>query len=458
MHFCEYKGVTMYVILLSGGSGKRLWPLSNDLRSKQYIKILKDEKSGTNCSMIQRVWGQLKEEELTDNSIICASIAQIDSIKSQLGDVKIAKEPDRRDTFAAIALSCAYLKSKAGAKKDDAVCVIPVDPYTDQSYFKILKTLEGVLEKTKAEVVLMGATPTYPSSKYGYILPKKDGDDYIEVKGFKEKPTEEEATILIEQGSLWNCGVFCFQLKTILNKLSHYGLSPEYKEIFNNYDKLPKISFDYEVLEKSPHLVAVPFLGMWKDLGTWNTLTEEMENSTLGYVKEDSCENTNIINELEVPVIAMGLKDTIVVASLDGILVSDKHQSSYIKDVTKGFNLPPRFEERRWGCIKTLDIEQSDKVQTVTRKIILYKDMSSSYHYHKKRDEIWTIIKGSGEMIIEGELKQIQEGSVIHIHKGLRHAVKATTELEFIEIHLGEMVGDEDINRITFNWKEINRK
>ena len=111
----------MYVILLSGGSGKRLWPLSNDLRSKQYIKILKDEKSGDKCSMIQRVWGQLKEEGLVDNSVICASIAQIDSIKSQLGDVKIAKEPDRRDTFAAVALSCAYLTSKAGAKEDDAV-------------------------------------------------------------------------------------------------------------------------------------------------------------------------------------------------------------------------------------------------------------------------------------------------------------------------------------------------
>ncbi|NLZ69468.1 MAG: cupin domain-containing protein [Spirochaetales bacterium] len=84
--------------------------------------------------------------------------------------------------------------------------------------------------------------------------------------------------------------------------------------------------------------------------------------------------------------------------------------------------------------------------------------MSSSYHYHNKRDEIWTIIKGKGEMIIEGVLKQIQEGSVIHIQKGLRHAVKATTELEFIEIHLGEAVGDEDINRLTFNWKEIERK
>lgn len=443
----------MFTVLLSGGSGKRLWPLSNELRSKQYLKLITKENSNSeHCSMVQRVWSQLEECKLTDNAMICASTGQVEILKNQLGDVQIATEPNRRDTFPAVALSCAYAKTHLGAKDDDVICILPVDPYTELSFFKLFLHLEKALLKSDADIALIGAKPTYPSSKYGYIIPSSKNEDYIHVEGFKEKPTEEEATKLIESGSLWNCGVFCFKIKRVLDQVKKYGLSDDYSDMYHNYEKLPKISFDYEVLEKAKNLIAVEFDGFWKDLGTWNTLTEQMDSHSIGnVVSHPTCENTHIINELNIPVVAMGTKDLIIAATFDGILVSDKHQSSYLKECTDQLNNKPMYEERRWGTLKTIDCCSN----TLTRKINIYEGLSSSYHYHQNRDEIWTILKGTGEFVIENEKKQIQSGDILKIPQNTKHAVKANTNLEFMEIHIGTQIGDTDINRITFDWKEI---
>ena len=160
----------MYCVLLSGGSGKRLWPLSNDARPKQYLKFVNREvNSMEHCSMLQRVWEQLENAGLAKDTIITASDTQTELIKSQIRSAKIAVEPMRRDTFGAVLLSCAYLYSHGGAKLDDYAVIMPVDPYTEGSYFETLKKLEQVMRTTDAEVGLMGAVPTYPSTKYGYI-------------------------------------------------------------------------------------------------------------------------------------------------------------------------------------------------------------------------------------------------------------------------------------------------
>jgi mannose-1-phosphate guanylyltransferase len=447
----------MYVVLLSGGSGKRLWPLSNDLRSKQYIKLLsKESDPSAQCSMVQRVWAQLSACGLEENSIICASSGQVEIIKSQLGEVNVAIEPDRRDTFPAVALSCAYIQKYMGGREEDIVCVLPVDPYTENSYFETVRILEQTLCETSAEIALMGAKPTYPSAKYGYIIPDKQEGSYIRVKEFREKPEEALAQKLIDQGAIWNCGVFCFRISCILDHVRGYGVSTDYDEMYQQYHLLPKISFDYEVLEKARSLVAVPFEGLWKDLGTWNTITEEMRSPTVGkVVLDDTCDNTQVINELGIPVVAMGVNNLVVVASFDGILVADKQRSSYIKEATKDINMQPMYEERRWGTIKTIDISMVGEEASVTRKITIYKGMTSSYHYHNQRDEIWTILRGEAELIVEGMKTHLREGSAVWLHKGQRHAVKALEELEYIEIHLGEKVGNNDINRITFNWDEI---
>ena len=275
----------MYIVLLSGGSGKRLWPLSNDLCSKQYIKLMNHDSEKENrekCSMLQRVFGQLETAGLSENTIVCASSAQVELIESQLnGAAEVAVEPMRRDTFPAVMLSCAYLLSKRGAKADDVVAFLPVDPYTTGDFFQKIKRLGETIAASDDTIGLLGGVPTYPSTKYGYIVPEQGEGEQLKVTGFREKPDEETAEKLVADGALWNCGVFCFKLSMAAGWQKKYGVSTNYDEMVADYEKLPKKSFDYEVLEHWERIVAIKYADLWKDLGTWNTLTEEMPEKSL---------------------------------------------------------------------------------------------------------------------------------------------------------------------------------
>lgn len=446
----------MYYVLLSGGSGKRLWPLSNDARPKQYLKVVnKENNSMDRCSMLQRVWEQLGEAGIAGQAVITAGREQVELIKSQVKEARIAVEPGRRDTFAAVLLSCAWLL-KNGATREDYAAIMPVDPYTEGSYFETVKKLERVMRESGAEVGLMGAAPSYPATKYGYILPGEKKDGWFEVRGFAEKPDEEKAEILLKEGALWNCGVFCVKIGDILKRTEAYGVPEDYDALCAAYESLPKISFDYEVLEKADHLAAVEFDGYWKDLGTWDALADQMSTDAIGnVVLDDTCENTQVINELKMPVAVMGTRDLVVVAAQDGILVADKSQTANVKAVASAFDTKPMFEERRWGTLETLDDTESQGQTTLTRKICIYDGMTSSYHYHEHRDEIWTVLRGTGELILEGTKIPLSQGKAVCIRKNQRHAVKAFHDFEYIEIHVGTSSGNEDINRITFNWDEI---
>ena len=447
----------MYYVLLSGGSGKRLWPLSSDTRPKQYLKLVnKERNSMESCSMLQRVWEQLADAGMAENTVITASENQLELIKSQVKPKGIVLEPEARDTFPAVMLSCAYLYSNMGASMEDYAALLPVDPYTEAKYFEAVKQLEGVVKKTQAEVGLLGVVPTFPATKYGYILPKEEKQDYMEVKGFVEKPTEERAEELLGQDALWNCGVFCVKIGDILQRAVYYGVGTEYKEMFEQYQKLPKISFDYEVLQKAERLVAVKFEGFWKDLGTWDAMAEQINTDTIGNViLDETCMDTQVINELEIPVTVMGAKNMVVVASKDGILVADKNEAARVKEVTASIEYKAKFEERRWGTLETLHESTDGGVSTLTRKIKIYEGMNSSYHFHQERDEIWTVLNGKGELILEGNKMLLGPGKAICIRKNQRHAIKALSDFEYIEMHVGTKVGNEDINRITFHWDEI---
>lgn len=447
----------MYYVLLSGGSGKRLWPLSSDTRPKQYLKLVnKENNSMDSCSMLQRVWEQLEEAGMAKNTVITAGENQMELIHSQIKPKGIVVEPEARDTFPAVMLSCAFLHSNMGAGREDYVAFLPVDPYTEQKYFENIKQLEAIVKKTQANVGLLGVVPTYPATKYGYILPEKEEENYIWVKGFEEKPTEERAEGLIGKEALWNCGVFCVKIGDMLQKVSRYGVSENYDEMFREYHKLPKISFDYEVLQKTVKLVAVKFEGFWKDLGTWDAMAEQMNTDTKGNViLDENCMDTQVINELEIPVTVMGAKNMVVVASKEGILVADKNEAARVKEVTNAIAYTSKYEERRWGTLETLHESQNDGVSTLTRKIKIYSGMNSSYHFHQNRDEIWTILGGKGELILEGNKMLLEPGKAICIRKNQRHAIKAYSDFEYIEMHVGKSNGNEDINRITFNWDEI---
>ncbi|WP_438495325.1 sugar phosphate nucleotidyltransferase [Paenibacillus sp. IHBB 3054] len=447
----------MDLILLSGGSGKRLWPLSNDSRSKQFLKVL--DNNGKLESMVQRVWSQLESLQMDGKTVIATSKSQVDMIRGQLGDgVSLIIEPERRDTFPAIALAVTYLYSVKGTSLDEVVGVLPVDPFVDLSFFERIKDLETVINLSDADLALMGVTPTYPSEKYGYIVPiQNDNKNFIEVSHFKEKPTEFEATSLIDQNALWNCGVFAFKLKYITNLLEAKGFSTQYEELLTQYKQLEKISFDYAVVEKAKKIIALPYMGSWKDLGTWNTLTEEMGTHQIGKgIISDDSTNTHLVNELDISVTVLGIKDAIVAASPDGILVTDKEASPRIKELLNGFQQRPMYEERRWGWYKVLDHTKFDEENEVlTKRVCIKAGCNLSYQMHFSRSEVWTIIKGQGEYVLNDKIHLVKFGDVIVIPVEAKHAIKAITDLEFIEVQTGSNLIEEDIVRIYVTWDEV---
>ena len=430
----------MNIVLLSGGSGKRLWPLSNDIRSKQFIKIFKTE-DGNYESMVQRVYRQIKKIDSDARVTIATSKTQVSAIHNQLGDeVGISVEPCRRDTFPAIALATAYLHDVLGVPEDEAVVVCPVDPYVEDDYFAALKALVEQASKGEANLVLMGIEPTYPSEKYGYIIPESK-DEVSSVSTFKEKPDTETAKSYIAQGALWNGGVFAYKLSYVMNKAHELIDFVDYQDLFSKYDTLTKISFDYAVVEKEDKIQVMRFRGQWKDLGTWNTLTEAMEDSAIGdATMNEECTDVHIINELNVPILAMGLHDVVISASPEGILVSDKEQSSYIKPYVDKIDQQIMFAEKSWGSFRVLDVED----KSLTIKVTLNPGNSMNYHSHKNRDEVWVCISGEGKTVVDGMEQEVTVGDVITMQAGCRHTVFAKTELQIIEIQLGEDINVQD--------------
>ncbi len=430
----------MNVILLSGGSGKRLWPLSNDIRSKQFIKIFKLE-DGSYESMVQRIYRQIKQVDADATITIATAKTQVSAIQNQLGEeVGISVEPCRRDTFPAIALATAYLHDVQGVDENEAVVVCPVDPYVDDAYFETLRALGRQAEKGEANLVLMGIEPTYPSEKYGYIIPKSE-EACSQVSTFKEKPDEATARKYIEQGALWNGGVFAYKLKYVLDRAHELIDFTDYQDLFNKYDTLTKISFDYAVVEKEDNIQVMRFAGEWKDLGTWNTLTEAMAESVIGEaILSDTCNNVHVLNELNVPVVCMGLKDIVVSVSPEGILVSDKEQSSYIKPYVDRIEQQIMFAEKSWGSFRVLDVEDG----SLTIKVTLNPGHKMNYHSHMHRDEIWNVISGEGIVIIDEEERKVSVGDVIDMPAGCRHTIVATTELKLIEVQLGSEISVQD--------------
>lgn len=470
----------MNIILLSGGSGKRLWPLSNDARSKQFIKILKKDNGYE--SMVQRVYRQIKMADASAHVTIATSKMQASAIRNQLNDqVDICLEPCRKDTFPAVALAAAYLHDVRKVALDEVVVVCPVDSYVEDDFFRAVTRLANYVESDK-ELALLGITPTFPTEKYGYILTEnlsqagEDGqageacvasgnggqageqgvkDCAVDTAGktsgepsqirrvsaYKEKPNAQEAAAYISQGALWNGGVFAFQLGYILEKANRLLGFCDYDELRSNYEKFQKISFDYAIAEKETNMKVLPFAGEWKDIGTWNTLTEAMEEPVLGKaIVSPDCKNVHVLNDLDVPVLCIGVSDVVITTSPEGILVSDKEQSAHIKPYVEQLSQQVMFAEKSWGDFRVLDVEDG----SMTVKVTLNPGHSMNYHSHMHRDEVWTVIAGNGRTIVDGMEQPVNVGDVITMQAGCRHTVIADTELKMIEVQLGKSISVTD--------------
>lgn len=416
----------MNIILLSGGSGKRLWPISNDIRSKQFIKLFKNNKNDEYESMIQRIYDQIKNVDKESVITIATSKNQVPYIRNQLGDkVEISLEPFRRDTFPAIALATSYLKDIKKIPEDETVIVCPVDPYVDEQYFKSLQKLEMVSKKSKSNLTLMGIKPTCASEKFGYIIPK-DNSEVSEVLTFKEKPNKELAEEYIKQNALWNGGVFAFKLKYLMDVAHKLIDFSDYEDLFNKYESLTKISFDYAVVEKENNINVVRFSGKWEDLGTWNSLTEVLNERIIGNgLLSEDCNNTNIINELDIPVLGIGLENIVVGVSEDGILVSEKDKADGIKRFVDNFKYDPKIVEKNWGMVRNINYDSDSNIDMVVVK------KGNELEYKYKDDEKCIILSGDGVIKINHDNVPIEKGNILPNSDCL---ISAKKDVKFIKI------------------------
>ncbi len=492
----------MKIVLLSGGSGKRLWPLSNDIRSKQFLKVVRNEE-GKKESMLQRVYRQIKEAGLDGGITVATSAAQAESIKGQLGEVvSIVVEPERRNTFPAIALSAAYLYFEKNCSLEETVVVLPVDPYVGEEYFRMLHKLDAAVQAGAADIVLMGVAPTYPSEKYGYIIPipqagwngqglarnipgnrgegkegifpgtcrkspdTADGEDgaqemaqifpgtsqegrfvgnensqLLPVLEFREKPDMQTAGELIQKGGLWNCGVFALKLSYLMGIIKKTIPCACYADVLRQYGEFEKTSFDYAVVEKAESVAVLPYHGEWKDLGTWNTLTEVMEEKPIGdVVMSKDCKNTHVINELEIPIVVMGAENMVVAASPDGILLADKVQSSYIKKYVENRDLRPMFEERSWGEYTVLNLSaDAGGNRTVTKKKRVQAGRRIEETRHRHHLEVWTVLSGRAVISIKGRKHDAFPGDTFTIERGILHSLQAEEDTVLLEVQIEEI-------------------
>ena len=430
----------MNIVFLSGGSGKRLWPLSNDIRSKQFIQMFKNE-SGELESMIQRSYRQVLVE-IPDAKITFTTLkSQASSIRKQLNEVvDICVEPCRKDTFPAIALVSLYLYNRKSIDPNEPLIVSPIDLFVENDFYQSFIELSDIVRQSEQALHLLGIEPTYPSEKYGYIIPE-DSKERSKVHSFHEKPSEDLAKKYLEQNALWNSGVFGFKLSYMLDKTKEILGFTDYEEMYSKYHTLEVKSFDYAVSESEQSMDVLRYSGSWMDLGTWNTLTEAMQTETIGNsIMDSTCHNTHIINELDIPILGMGCKDLVISASAGGILVSDKIASSQIKPYIESIKQGVMFAEKSWGSVRVVDVEEN----SMSIKVVINQGQMMNYHSHENRDEMWTILSGTGRTIVDGMEEIVTPGDVVTMEAGCRHTIIADTELHIMEVQLGKEISVHD--------------
>lgn len=450
-------GFGLRIVLLCGGSGKRLWPLSNEIRSKVFLKLLKST-NGVRESMIERICRQLDEVGLLSSTCIVTHLSQVEITRTYVGEhIPIISEPYKRGTYAAIALAVTYLHERMLVDSDETICILPVDTYADSAFFQLLHRFPEILSRSKADLALLGTNPTMPSDQFGYIVPVLpiENEEFSFIGHFIEKPNEKAASKLIEQNALWNCGVFAFPLKYMLAYLKDKAEPALVESWLANYEQLANTSYDHEVVEHSQNAVVIRYEGLWQDVGTWKALTPHCEQNVFGpgRISDDSV-NTHLINELPYPIEVIGVSDLVVAANSDGILIANKEKAHLIKERLAQVTQIPMHVEKRWGSYQILRYWKNDENGTegMLKLVKLTSGEMTSYHLHKNRQESLTILSGIAELLMEDKLYRLIAGDVMLIPADIKHGIKAVTQLEFMEVLLGKELPQEDIVRFSQTW------
>ncbi len=441
----------MKIVILAGGSGTRLWPMSRTLYPKQFLKL-----GGEESFLQQTVRRYLGAVAAEDIYIITGEELYHEVVKqaAPLPKENIIVEPARKNTAPAIALASLFLKERGCG--DDEVCLIsPADHFISpvEKFWEAMQSGEKLARE--GAIVTFGVKPTKPETGYGYI--KARGN---RVEKFVEKPDLETAKRYLEEGDyFWNSGIFAFTLGTILEQFARHCsalVKESYQELLEEYPSLPTISIDYAVMEKTQEAAMVPLDLSWSDIGSWESVyhhldQDENRNAILGEVVAYETTDSLILAGKRM-IATIGMKDVLVVESDDVVLLANKGDSEKVKQVVEELKERKRKEvdehltaHRPWGSYTVLEEGERYKIKRLHIKPL--QKLSLQLHYH--RSEHWVVVSGTAKVTLGGEEKIVHEGESIFVPKSSVHKVEnpGKVPLEMIEVQVGEYLGEDDIVR-----------
>lgn len=460
----------MKVIILAGGAGIRLWPLSRERFPKQFIK-LQDRKFSLFQETFIRSTSLADLEDIyivTNKNYKFLVMGEIEELGYYYQEENILVEPEAKNTLPAIYTGVYEIVLKRKLSHD-SVIVFPSDHLIKKSkeFADLIKSSESL---TNDSIITFGIKPTIPHTGYGYIHPGKEkSEPGYYVKEFKEKPDYQKASEYIKKGYLWNSGIFLFNSKIFLEEAERF--TPEIAQAFEESKSLEeafgkienKISIDYGIMEKSNRIVVVPADIGWSDLGSFDSFYEvfnyDQNNNIIG--KEHitiNCRNNIVHSEDGKLVVAMGVDNLIIIDTSDALLVCKKEQSQQVKDVVaelkkkKDIRVEYHIKDfRPWGDYKILEEEKNTfKI----KRIRINPGKKISYQLHEHRSEHWILVKGIAKVRVDGRDKIINAGESVDIKAGQKHRLENIGEsvLEIVEVQMGEYLEEDDIVRFNDDY------